>query len=54
MKEFRRRLRLWLCDKMGWHKPAYVYFGNMDSFQGYAECRYCGYHGMIDSQGNLF
>lgn len=55
LKKLRRRLRELLCKKMGWHKPGVVY-GNMNDplQQMYSTCRYCGFHGMLDSQGNLF
>lgn len=49
------RFRRWLCRHLHWHRPGLV-FGNInDPFQQvYAICRFCGYEGMIDSQGNLF
>ena len=50
-----RRFSCWI----GWHS----FIGNLEerfeweSFDGcsiHARCRWCGYRGMIDSQGNLF
>ena len=46
------RRHLFLCKHLGHHKA-----GHYDSFDGcsaHATCKYCGYKGMIDSQGNLF
>lgn len=55
MKELRKKLRLLLCKKLGWHKPGVITGSINDPLnQGYSSCRYCGYQGMIDSQGNLF
>lgn len=56
VRALRKKLRLLLCEKLGWHKPG-VIRGNINdplNFQMYSDCRYCGYSGMIDSQGNLF
>ena len=41
--------------KIGWHchSKDYIY----DSFDGasaHCTCKWCGYEGMVDSQGNLF
>lgn len=51
MKESLKRL---FC-KIGWHS----FLGGFEimGFDGcsvHARCRWCGYEGMIDSQGNLF
>lgn len=38
--------------KIGWHS-----IGDIVGFDGaniHAKCKWCGYKGMIDSQGNLF
>lgn len=44
--------------KIGWHSHNYdnVHYHPDDplKFQEYAKCEWCGYEGMIDSQGNLF
>jgi len=44
--------------KIGWHSHSYdnVHYHPDDplKFQEYAKCQWCGYEGMIDSQGNLF
>jgi hypothetical protein len=40
---------------MGWHSWQHLYI--MESFDGasvHAKCPWCGFKGMIDSQGNLF
>jgi hypothetical protein len=41
--------------RFGWHCPArkreYIEF---DGASVHARCSWCGYEGMIDSQGNLF
>lgn len=44
-----------LYCKIGWHchMKDYIY----ESFDGTSEhckCKWCGYNGMVDSQGNLF
>ena len=39
------------CCWMGWHKP--IYYG-YDGASFRARCKWCGYKGLIDSQGNLF
>ena len=44
------RIKKFLC-RIGWHKPIYYGFDGA-SFQ--AKCKWCGYEGLIDSQGNLF
>lgn len=55
MKGLYKRLRLLLCEKLGWHKPGVIYGSINDPLnQMYSDCRHCGYHGMVDSQGNLF
>jgi hypothetical protein len=41
-----------LC-KMGWHSFTYIHT-SFDVCSTYAKCKWCGYEGMIDSQGNLF
>jgi len=39
---------------MGWHSfPNFEYI-SFDGASEHARCRWCGYEGMIDSQGNLF
>ena len=47
------RLRPIYCKVLPWHSPR----PEQTSFDGcsvHARCRWCGYEGMIDSQGNLF
>lgn len=43
--------------RIGWHSfPVgfvHIYF-DFDGFNEHARCKWCGYEGMIDSQGNLF
>ena len=40
--------------RMGWHSwPNFLYTGS-DGMSAQATCKWCGYKGMIDSQGNLF
>ena len=41
-----------LCCWIGWHGP-YVITG-FDGCSPHATCRWCGYEGLIDSQGGLF
>jgi hypothetical protein len=47
-------IRKFYC-RMGWHCHSKDYI--FDSFDGASEhctCKWCGYKGMVDSQGNLF
>lgn len=47
-------LRKFYC-KLGWHCHSKDY--QWDSFDGasaHCTCKWCGYKGMVDSQGNLF
>lgn len=50
----RKKLKIFFC-KIGWHS----FIGGFETtgFDGcsvHAKCTWCGYEGMIDSQGNLF
>ena len=45
-------IRKLLC-KLGWHSWTYAHLYN-DGCSEHAKCKWCGYEGMIDSQGNLF
>ncbi len=51
-------LEFFFCNVMKWHSLSYecVHYHKDDplKFQEYAACQWCGYKGMIDSQGNLF
>jgi len=41
--------------KMGWHAfPVGFESIGFDGCSEHARCKWCGYEGMIDSQGNLF
>ena len=41
--------------KIGWHCHSKDYqFDYSDGVSEHCTCKWCGYHGMIDSQGNLF
>ena len=41
--------------KIGWHCRSKDYqFDYSDGVSAHCTCEWCGYHGMIDSQGNLF
>ena len=46
-----------LSCRMGWHSY-WAGFEAMppkgDGFLTYARCKWCGYEGQVDSQGNLF
>lgn len=41
--------------KIGWHSIliGFIYLSN-DGASEHMKCKWCGYEGMIDSQGNLF
>ena len=53
---------MWTCWKrfccwIGWHGPRTDKHHAVDDplhFLVYAKCKWCGYEGQIDSQGNLF
>ena len=49
-----RKIRCW----MGWHSPSRLWIlVQHDGYKGIAneyKCPWCGYVGMVDSQGNLF
>lgn len=51
-----KKIRLFLCREFGWHSPTNIHFNSLDtrSFLIYAECKVCGFKGLMDSQGNLF
>lgn len=44
-----------LYCKIGWHchMQDYIY-ENFDGASAHCKCKWCGYKGMVDSQGNLF
>lgn len=43
------------CCWMGWHSHFIGYSATeFDGASQHARCKWCGYEGMIDSQGNLF
>ena len=41
-----------LACRIGWH--SYDDFSDFDGCNARARCRWCGFEGLIDSQGNLF
>lgn len=49
-----KKFRCWI----GWHSPSKLYIPvSHDGINGIADeykCPWCGYVGMVDSQGNLF
>lgn len=45
-------IKKFLC-KIGWHSFSYIHTYH-DGCSQHAKCKWCGYEGMIDSQGNLF
>jgi hypothetical protein len=45
-------LKKLLC-KIGWHSWTYEYIST-NGVNIHARCQWCGYEGIIDSQGNLF
>lgn len=47
-------LQKFFC-KIGWHchQKDYIY-KNFDGASIHCNCKWCGYEGMVDSQGNLF
>ena len=52
------RIRRWMCEKLGWHKPK----SGTENYQKkdqlmfllLAECKYCGRRITRDSQGNWY
>ena len=53
LAEFIPFLRPAYCRVLPWHSPRPENTG-FDGCSVHAKCRWCGYEGMIDSQGNLF
>lgn len=49
-----KSLRKFYC-KIGWHchSKDYIY-NSFDGASFHCTCKWCGYKGMLDSQGNLF
>ncbi len=45
-------LKKFLC-KIAWHSFSYELL-DYDGASQHAKCKWCGYVGMVDSQGNLF
>jgi len=44
-----------LFCRIGWHSfPSGFERTSFDGCSTHARCKWCGYKGMIDSQGNLF
>lgn len=44
-----------LCCKIGWHSPPHLWQPiEFDGNTMHCKCPWCGYVGMVDSQGNLF
>jgi hypothetical protein len=55
MLRFLVGIRKLFC-KIGWHKPINLKHSERDPFRVlvFAECKWCGFKGQVDSQGNLF
>lgn len=57
LARFSRLLQKFYC-KIGWHSYSHLYETVVHDvgWTKYARCRcpWCGYEGMVDSQGNLF
>lgn len=57
LARFSRHLRKFYC-KIGWHSYTHLYETVVDDvgWTKYAKnrCPWCGYEGLVDSQGNLF
>ena len=54
--KFSKRLRSFYC-KIGWHSYTHLYIVvEQDVCTQYKKykCPWCGYEGLVDSQGNLF
>lgn len=51
-----KKIRLWLCKYLSWYSPVDYHCSYKDpaGFLVYAKCKWCGFEGMIDSQGGLF
>ena len=46
-------IRPMYCKLLRWHSYSYEPIG-FDGASVHARCKWCGYEGMVDSQGNLF
>ena len=51
-----KKFRLWLCKHLSWHTPIEKHHVDNDplKFLVFAKCKWCGFEGQVDSQGNLF
>lgn len=52
MRKILMKIKTLFC-KIGWHSFGYIYT-SYDGCSQHAKCKWCGYKGMVDSQGNLF
>lgn len=50
--DFSKTLQKFYCF-IGWHSHSYEIV-SLDGSSVHAKCKWCGYEGMVDSQGNLF
>ena len=50
MTNWYKRFACWI----GWHSHSRFIVNGFDGCSIHATCRWCGYKGMIDGQGNLF
>ena len=52
--DYIKPLQKFFC-KIGWycHKKDYIY-NSFDGASAHCKCKWCGYKGMVNSQGNLF
>lgn len=54
MKKVIKLYKRFAC-RVGWHSPMSKYEHiEFDGVSAHCRCPWCGYIGMIDSQGNLF
>lgn len=54
MKAMRALYRRFACGRIAWHSYPHFEIIGWDGCSQQARCRWCGYEGLVDSQGNLF
>lgn len=53
-KHLRQAYKKFACGWIAWHSYRRFDTVGFDGCSAQARCRWCGYEGLIDSQGNLF
>lgn len=54
MKRIKEWFKARCCGWLQWHSTFVGYDDDRIDGIRYAKCKWCGYEGLVDSQGNLF